>query len=54
VWATTQEASFLNGPFVWASWVIYEDSTGETRRRLEENVDYLRIGIVGLKGAFKV
>jgi hypothetical protein len=28
-------------------------SKGETRRRLEENVDYLRIGIFGLRGALK-
>jgi hypothetical protein len=53
VWATTQEASFLHGRFVWASWDIDEYSTGETWRRLEENVDYLRIGIVGLKGALE-
>jgi hypothetical protein len=52
-WATTKEASFLQGRFVWASWDIDEYSKGETRRRLEENVDYLRIGVVSLKGALR-
>lgn len=53
VWATTREASFLQGRFVWASWDIDEYSTGETRQRLEDDMEYLKIGVVGLSGAFK-
>ncbi|KAA8642052.1 uncharacterized protein ATNIH1004_010992 [Aspergillus tanneri] len=51
VWATTLEARFLHGRFVWASWDIDEYSPGEIRKRIEENVDFLRVGVVGLKGA---
>jgi hypothetical protein len=43
----------LHGRFVWASWNIDEYSTGEVRRRIEEDEEYLKIGVVGLNGAFK-
>ncbi|OJJ42647.1 hypothetical protein ASPZODRAFT_104672 [Penicilliopsis zonata CBS 506.65] len=52
VWATTEEARFLHGRFVWASWDIDEYSQGETRRLLQTD-DFLRVGVVGLRGAFK-
>ncbi|KAJ5819461.1 hypothetical protein N7474_005052 [Penicillium riverlandense] len=53
VWATTKEAKFLHGRFVWAAWDIDEYSQGETRKQIEENVDLLRIGVVGLRAALK-
>ncbi|KAI5459007.1 hypothetical protein BGZ63DRAFT_426319 [Mariannaea sp. PMI_226] len=53
VWASTKEARFLHGRFVWANWDIDEYSVGETRERLEKDPEYLRIGIVGLHGAFR-
>ncbi|PLB54173.1 NAD(P)-binding protein [Aspergillus steynii IBT 23096] len=50
VWAATEEARFLHGRFVWASWDIEEYSQGELRKRIDENVDFLRVGVVGLRG----
>ncbi|KAH8879765.1 putative short-chain dehydrogenase, partial [Thozetella sp. PMI_491] len=48
VWAASTEARFLHGRFVWASWNIDEYSEGALRKRIDENVDFLRIGVVGL------
>ncbi|KAH8666168.1 hypothetical protein BGZ61DRAFT_538358 [Ilyonectria robusta] len=53
VWAASKEARFLHGRFVWASWDVDELATGELRKRIDENVDFLRIGVVGLRGARK-
>ncbi len=51
VWAASKEARFLHGRFVWASWDVEELAKGEIRKRLESEVDFLRMGIWGLKGA---
>ncbi|CAM1511926.1 Fc.00g094390.m01.CDS01 [Cosmosporella sp. VM-42] len=51
VWAASKEAEFLHGRFVWSSWDVEELSKGKTRKSIEENEDFLRIGMVGLKGA---
>ncbi|KAK9243137.1 hypothetical protein V1506DRAFT_405714 [Lipomyces tetrasporus] len=48
VWATTKEAEFLHGRFVWAAWDVEELSTGEVRKRIDEDPYYLRASIVGL------
>ncbi|KAH7120376.1 putative short-chain dehydrogenase [Dactylonectria estremocensis] len=53
VWAASKEARFLHGRFVWASWDVDELATGELRKRIDDNVDFLRIGVVGLHGARK-
>ncbi|KAK1764254.1 putative short-chain dehydrogenase [Phialemonium atrogriseum] len=53
VWAASKEARFLHGRFVWASWDVNELATGEIRKRIDEDENYLRIGVVGLKGSFK-
>ncbi|KAH8432692.1 SDR family NAD(P)-dependent oxidoreductase [Aspergillus melleus] len=53
VWATTEEAKFLHGRFVWAAWDIEEYSKGELRKRIEENDDFLRVGVVGLRGGLR-
>ena len=50
VWAASKEAEFLHGRYVWASWDVGELSKGETRKCVDENPDYLRVGIVGLRG----
>ncbi|KAK9491740.1 hypothetical protein V1508DRAFT_421139 [Lipomyces doorenjongii] len=50
VWATTKEAAFLHGRFVWAAWDVEEISTGEVRKRIDEDPYYLRASIVGLSG----
>ncbi|KAF2096851.1 putative short-chain dehydrogenase [Rhizodiscina lignyota] len=50
VWAATKEAAFLHGRFVWAAWDVDELSTGEIRKRIEEDPYFLRASIVGLNG----
>jgi hypothetical protein len=50
VWASSKEASFLHGRYVWASWDVSELSKGETRARIDEDGEYLRIGMIGMKG----
>jgi hypothetical protein len=50
VWAASKEAAFLHGRFVWCSWDVEELAAGELRRRLDEDPDFLRASIVGLKG----
>ncbi|KAL8367201.1 hypothetical protein RB599_010279 [Gaeumannomyces hyphopodioides] len=49
VWAASPEARFLHGRFVWASWDVEELATGPVRKRMEEDHDFLRVGVVGLK-----
>ena len=48
VWAASKNAAFLHGRFVWTSWDIEELSTGELRKRIDEDPLYLRASIVGL------
>lgn len=52
VWTATKEASFLHGHFVWAAWDVEELSTGEIRKRIDEDPYFLRASIVGLNGGF--
>lgn len=51
LWAASKEAKFLHGRFVWAEWDIDEYSKGELRKRIDDTVDFIRIGVVGLRGA---
>lgn len=53
VWATTKEAEFLHGRFVWASWDVEELSTGELRKRIDEDYFFLRASVSGLRGGLK-
>jgi hypothetical protein len=53
VWATTKEAEFLHGRSVWASWDVEELSTGELRKRFDEDFYFLRVSVAGMSGAFK-
>ena len=48
VWAASEEAKFLHGRFVWASWDVTEMMTGEFRQRVEKDKLYLTLGIHGL------
>jgi hypothetical protein len=50
VWAASKEAKFLHGRFVWSSWDVDELATGEIRKRIDSEVDFLRIGVWGLRG----
>ncbi|KAL8364665.1 hypothetical protein RB595_003783 [Gaeumannomyces hyphopodioides] len=51
VWLASPEARFLHGRFVWASWDVEKLAAGEVGRRLEEDYDFLRVGVIGgIKG----
>lgn len=51
MWAASNEAAYLHGRTVWAAWDIEELASGEIRKIIEEDPDYLRISVVGLKYA---
>ncbi|KAL8400898.1 hypothetical protein RB594_001070 [Gaeumannomyces avenae] len=48
VWLALREARFLHGRFNWASWDVEEPATGELRQ-INEDADFPRVGVVGLK-----
>ncbi|KAH6960124.1 hypothetical protein DER45DRAFT_627163 [Fusarium avenaceum] len=48
VWCASPEALFLHGRFVWAAWDVDELKSGPVRKRLEKDVNFLRIGVHGL------
>lgn len=54
MWASTPEAAFLHGRFVWAAWDIDEYSNGGDRKRFETDEDFLRVSLGGISGAFRV
>ncbi|KAI9711559.1 MAG: hypothetical protein M1820_002124 [Bogoriella megaspora] len=49
VWATTKEAAFLHGRFVWASWDVTELATGNIRKQIDEDPYFLRSTVTPLK-----
>ena len=52
VWAASKEARFLHGRYTFAYWDVDElASTEENRKRIEEDVEFLRWGIHGLRGS---
>lgn len=50
VWASSKEAAFLHGRFVWSFWDVDELAKGDTRARINGDAGYLRIGMMGMKG----
>ncbi|KAH8672469.1 putative short-chain dehydrogenase [Ilyonectria robusta] len=48
VWAASDEAAFLHGRFVWALWDVDELKAGPIRERIEQDDNFLRVGIHGL------
>jgi hypothetical protein len=48
VWATSKEAPFLHGRFVWCSWDVEEMRKGKVGKRMQEDPYYLRASIVRL------
>ncbi|KAI1114535.1 NAD(P)-binding protein [Nemania sp. NC0429] len=48
VWSASAEARFLHGRFVWAAWDVNELRTGAIRERLDNDPDFLRVGVQGL------
>jgi hypothetical protein len=47
IWAASEEAAFVHNRVVWASWDVEELARGDVRKRIEEDEDYLRIGVHG-------
>ncbi|KAI5460426.1 putative short-chain dehydrogenase [Mariannaea sp. PMI_226] len=48
VWLASPEATFLHGRFVWTEWDVNELKNGQLRKKIDEDSDYLKIGIRGL------
>ncbi|KAI3390493.1 hypothetical protein diail_9505 [Diaporthe ilicicola] len=51
VWLASPEAKFLHGRFVWAAWDVDELQSEEMKKTIAEDVEFLKIGVHGLKGA---
>jgi hypothetical protein len=49
VWAASKEAAFAHGRILWASWDVEELASGDIRKLMEDDYDYLRISVVGIK-----
>lgn len=48
VWAASDEAAFLHGRFTWTAWDVDDLRTGELRKRIDSDPNYLKVGVVGL------
>ncbi|KAH7136795.1 hypothetical protein B0J13DRAFT_677615 [Dactylonectria estremocensis] len=48
VWAATTEAALLHGRFAWAAWDVDELRSGEVKKRIETDPDFLTFRILGL------
>jgi hypothetical protein len=48
VWAASEEAKFLHGRFVYATWDVTELPSAAVRALLDEDPDFLKIGGKGL------
>ncbi|ESA43461.1 uncharacterized protein NCU08784 [Neurospora crassa OR74A] len=50
VWATTKEARFIHGRFVWANWDV-EELKAKYAERFKEDAELFRFGVCGLAGS---
>lgn len=48
VWAASDEAAFLHGRFIWSAWDVEELQSGQLRERIENDEQFLRIGVHGI------
>ncbi|KAM0552423.1 hypothetical protein ACHAPJ_007984 [Fusarium lateritium] len=48
VWAATLQAAFLHGRFAWAAWDINDLVSGDVRKRIDNEKDFLTLKLVGL------
>lgn len=48
MWAASPEAEKLHGRFVWAHWDVNELLSGAALKRIQDEEDYLKIGVIGL------
>ncbi|KAL1870700.1 hypothetical protein Daus18300_005020 [Diaporthe australafricana] len=51
VWLASPEAKFLHGRFIWAAWDVDELQSDEIKKTIAEDVEFLKIGVHGLKGS---
>lgn len=51
VWLASPEAQFLHGRFIWSFWDVVELITGEIRKKIDEDFNFLKIYVNGLNGA---
>ncbi|KAH6867586.1 putative short-chain dehydrogenase [Thelonectria olida] len=49
VWAASPEARFLHGRFMWSKWDVDELKQGPLRKRIDEDNDFLKVGVVGIQ-----
>ncbi|KAE9579232.1 Short chain dehydrogenase andI [Colletotrichum fructicola] len=48
LWAASRQAEFLHGRFIWANWDVDELRGEEFRKALEDNPNFLTVGVEGL------
>ncbi|KAI8672993.1 hypothetical protein NCS56_00763800 [Fusarium sp. Ph1] len=48
VWASTSQSTFLHGRFAWAAWDVDELGSGEVRKRIDTDPNFLTLEFVGL------
>ncbi|KAH9218367.1 hypothetical protein DL95DRAFT_489416 [Leptodontidium sp. 2 PMI_412] len=48
VWATSAEAAVLHGRFVWAAWDVNEILSGDIKKSVESDPDFLTLSFVGV------
>lgn len=53
VWLASPEATFLHGRFIWASWDVDELKEGDVRKRIDEDIIFLKFGLNGVKNGHR-
>ncbi|KAF4826564.1 hypothetical protein CGCTS75_v008958 [Colletotrichum tropicale] len=48
LWAASRQAEFLHGRFIWANWDVDELRGEEFKKALEDNPNFLTVGVEGL------
>ncbi|WAO89961.1 Hypothetical protein NCS54_00736500 [Fusarium falciforme] len=48
LWASTSQATFLHGRFAWAAWDVDELRSGDVKRRMDTDPEFLTLQFVGL------
>jgi hypothetical protein len=48
VWAASPAAAFLHSRFVWAHWDVEEMQSGEIKKRIDSDSDFLKAGVLRL------
>ncbi|KAI1066393.1 hypothetical protein LB506_008278 [Fusarium annulatum] len=48
VWASSPEAEFLHGRFVWSTWDVNDLASGDLRKQIDSDPWLLKVGVKGL------